>query len=164
MFGSSCPSWLHCRTNKKVDHLFLSLVRLLAWILCSVLGPRYTDYKDIEALERVQRRAVKLWRAWTQFLWGAAEGTGIVQSGEEEAQGRPYCSLQRPEGRLWWGGGQPLLPGNSGRMRGNGLNLQQERFRLDIRKNFFSEAMVMHWHRLPRRWWIHCPWTCSRKS
>ena len=26
----------------------------------------------------------------TQILWGAAERAGIVQSGEEEAQGRPY--------------------------------------------------------------------------
>ena len=28
-----------------------------------------------------------------QVLWGVAEGDWIVQSGEEEAQGRPYCSL-----------------------------------------------------------------------
>ena len=28
-------------------------------------------------------------------------GTGIVLSGEEEDQGRPYRSLQLPEGRLW---------------------------------------------------------------
>ena len=29
------------------------------------------------------------------------EGTGIVQSGEEEAQRRPDCSLQLSEMRLW---------------------------------------------------------------
>ncbi|KAK4814350.1 hypothetical protein QYF61_016308 [Mycteria americana] len=85
--------------------------------------------RDIEGLERVQRRATEL-------------GKGL----EHKADGERLRDL----GRVWRGGVGLFSQVTSHRTRGNAFKLLQGRFRLDIRKNLFMEGVIKHWNRLPR--------------
>lgn len=57
-----------------------------------------------------------------------------------------YSFLRRGSGK---GGIDLFSLGSSDRMHGNGSQLCQGKFRLDLRKHFFTQRVVKHWDRLP---------------
>jgi len=87
-------------------------------------------------------------RAGSPLLRGKAEAVRPVQPGEEKAAGRPYSSLPLPEGRPTRKKERGFLQGHLGNQtRDNSFKLKEGRFKLDIRKKFFT---MSPWNVLPR--------------
>ena len=130
-----------------LTRLYKSLVRPHLEYCVSAWSPQYV--KDREKLERVQHRFTKMVPGLKGLEYGGRLEMLNLMTLEERRNRSDLVELFKIYKGL------PAIPrnaffraDNSERTGGHSMELSKERFRLDVRKHFFSQRVVNRWNGL----------------
>jgi len=136
------------RSREGILPLYSALVRAHLESCIQLWSPPHR--KDMELLEWVQRRATKMIRGLEHFYKDRLRDLGLFSMEKRSLQRDLTAAFQYLEGACRKGGDNLFSKACCDRTRGNGFQLREGRFRLDIRKDFFAMRVVKHWHLLAR--------------
>jgi len=137
-----------CKNKNVITCLYKSLVRPKLEYCVQTWRPYLK--KDIEKLEKIQRRATKMIRECRYFNYSdRLKYTGLTTLEARRDRGDMIECFKFLRGYNKTDAETFFRLSGQQRTRGHGYKLEKKRSKLDIRKFFFSQRVVNEWNNLP---------------